>query len=101
MNSVIETAIAALIGLVVTGLGAGIVALVRMLSRISRDVSALGPSMRAIYEMQPYMLKATRYQNAALKELGANGSTEKSNECLDAAEACLDRQLVEHVGGCA
>lgn len=96
-----EMALTALVGVVVTGMAGGLVALIKMLSRVARDVAALGPSMQALYQIQPHIIRATRHQNAALKELGANGSTVKSDECLDAAESCLDRRLVERVGGCS
>lgn len=78
---------------------AGLVAIVRMLFDIKRNIGHLVPSMQAIYTMQPYLIKATRYQNQALKELGANGSTERSDACLDEAERQLDRRLVARVGG--
>lgn len=91
----------ALIGAAATALVAGIIAAVRLLAGMARDVRSLGPSMQAIYAIQPHLIRATRYQNAALKEIGANGSTEEANKCLDAAEECLDRRLVERVGGCA
>ena len=97
MSVFIEAVIIATAGLLVTG----IASIVGMLNQMSRDVRSLGPSMQALYAIQPYIIRATRYQNAALKELGANGSTEKSDACLDEAEAALDRRLAERVGGCA
>jgi hypothetical protein len=95
-----EAIITAAIGVAVAGFGTGIVALVRLLTRISRDVASLGPSVQALYAIQPCVIKALRYQNAAFRELGANGSTDRSNECLDEAEKNLDRRLIERVGGC-
>ena len=91
----------ALLAAVAASLVAGVIAVVRLLVGMARDVKSLGPSMQALYAIQPHLIRATRYQNAALKEIGANGSTEEANKCLDAAEECLDRRLVERVGGCA
>ena len=79
----------------------GIIAAIKLLSRMAADVKSLGPSMQALYSIQPHLIRATRYQNAALREIGANGSTEEADKCLNAAEECLDRRLVERVGGCA
>jgi len=97
MSIFIEATIVATAGLLVTGL----VSIAGMLTRVSRDLRSIGPSMQALYAIQPYIIKATRFQNAALKELGANGSTVRSDACLDEAEAALDRRLAERVGGCA
>ena len=79
----------------------GIIAAIKLLSRMATDVKSLSPSMQALYSIQPHLIRATRYQNAALREIGANGSTEEADKCLNAAEECLDRRLVERVGGCA
>ena len=77
----------------------GFVAIGKMLLRISRDVAHLGPSLEAVYGTLPWLVRATRHQNAALKELGANGSTVKSDNCLDEAEKTLDRRLAAREGG--
>ena len=91
----------ALAAAVAAALVAGMIAAVRILVGMARDVRSLGPSMQALYSIQPHLIRATRYQNAALREIGANGSTEEADKCLNAAEECLDRRLVERVGGCA
>ena len=77
----------------------GFVAIGKLLLRISHDIRHLGPSLEAVYSTLPWLLRATRYQNAAMKELGANGSTIRSDECLDKAEAALDRRLAAREGG--
>ena len=77
----------------------GFVAIGKLLLRISHDIRHLGPSLEAVYSTLPWLLRATRYQNAALKELGANGSTARSDACLDEAEKNLDRRLAEREGG--
>lgn len=86
---------------VAAALVAGIIAALKLLIGMARDVKSLGPSMQALYSIQPHLIRATRCQNAALREIGANGSTEEADKCLAEAEACLDRRLVERVGGCA
>ena len=96
MSIFVEATIVATAGLLVTG----IVSIFKMVVDMSRDVKSLKPSMTALYDIQPHIIRATRFQNAALKELGANGSTTRSDECLDVAESKLDRRLAERVGGC-
>jgi hypothetical protein len=97
MDQFISAVIVAVAGIFVTAVFQS----VRILADMRREVKSLGPSMQALYAIQPHIIRATRFQNAALKELGANGSTIKSDECLDVAEAHLDRRLTERVGGCA
>lgn len=79
---------------------AGLVAIVRMLFDIKRGVAKLTPSVQALYAIQPYIIDATRYQNKALQELGANGSTEKSDGCLDQAVEIYRGRTVESIGEC-
>jgi len=91
----------AAIGAVAVSLVTGIIAVVKMLFTVSSEMRSLGPSMQAVYRIQPLLIKAQRHQNAAMRELGANGATVKADECLDEADAVLDRRLSERVGGCA
>lgn len=91
----LEAIAAAFGGLMLTG----VIAITRLLIKISREVGHLGPSLEALYMIQPFLIRATRYQNAALKELGANGSTTSSDSCLDEAAKHLDRRLAERIGG--
>lgn len=91
----------AAIGAVAVSLVAGIIAVVRTLTKMTHEFRSIGPSMQAMYRIQPLLIRAQRHQNAALRELGANGPTVKSDECLDEADALLDRRLAERVGGCA
>jgi len=78
---------------------AGVVLAVRTLFAMRRDIVGFTPSLQAMVEIQPLMVRATRHQNAALREIGANGSTLKADACLDDAEAVLNRLLVVKVGG--
>jgi len=78
---------------------AGVVLAVRTLFAMRRDIVGFTPSLQAMVEIQPLMVRATRHQNAALREIGANGSTLKADACLDDAEAVLNRRLVVKVGG--
>ena len=80
------------------GFFTGLVFVVKLLLKISRNVDAFGPSIQALYRVQPYVLDALEFQNAALKEIGANGSTEKANEAVRNGRAVLDRRLEERVG---
>lgn len=77
-------------------LAAGIIAIIRLLSSISRDMKCVVPSVRTLYEIQPCLTNAIRHQNAAFKELGANGSTIKSDECLDEVDRILVSKLANN-----
>lgn len=74
----------------------GIIWIIKMLLRIAHDMRAMVPSMRTLYRIQPYLAEAIRFQNAALVELGANGSTEKSNACLDEVDRVLNEKLADN-----
>lgn len=82
---------------VVAGLGGsfafGMIWIIRMLIKIINGMKHLVPSMQTLYEIQPYLAEAIRHQNSAFKELGANGSTVKSNECLDEVDKILRSKL--------
>lgn len=91
----------AAIGAVAVSLVGGIIATIKLMHTMSHEVKSLSPSMQAIYRIQPLLIKAQRHQNAAMRELGANGPTVKADECLDEADRVLDRRLAERVGGCA
>lgn len=87
----------ALLGVAATTLLAALGVIIRTLFAMRRDVRGFAGPIRALVEAQPYIIKATRHQNAALKEIGANGSTTESNNCLDEADRIFDRLLVESV----
>jgi hypothetical protein len=91
----------AAIGAVAVSLVAGIISVVRSVMAMTREVRTLGPSMQAVYRIQPLLIKAQRHQNAALRELGANGPTVLADDCLDEADKILDCRLAERSGGCA
>lgn len=95
MSTLVEGIIVAAAGLIVSGVAVA----VRTLFAMRRDIVGFTPSLQAMVEIQPLMVRATRHQNAALREIGANGSTIKADACLDDAEAVLSRLLVEKVGG--
>jgi hypothetical protein len=78
---------------------AGLVAIVRMLIGIKGSLDHLVPSVMALYDIQFELIEAGRCNNESLTKLGANGSTDKGNACLDRAESKLNRRLVERVGG--
>jgi len=77
----------------------GVVVAVRTLFAMRRDIVGFTPSLQALARVEPLMIRATRHQNAALREIGANGSTIKADSCLDDAEAVLAELLVEKIGG--
>lgn len=79
---------------------AGSIAVVKMMMGMSRDVKSFGPSIQALYRVQPYVLDSLEYQNAALREIGANGSTEKADAAIRDGRKVLERRLEERVGGC-
>ncbi|MBL8965403.1 MAG: hypothetical protein JNG85_00260 [Spirochaetaceae bacterium] len=78
--------------------GAAIV-IVRTLFAMRRDVVGYGVTIKALTLGLRHVSSATRHQNFALQDLGANGSTEKSNACLDKADAVFDGLLADKVGG--
>ena len=96
MSIAIEAVIAATAGIVVTGT----MIAVKTLLAMRRDIVGFSPSLKSLVEIQPLLIRATRHQNAALREIGANGSTTRSDGCLDEAEEVLGILLVEKVGGC-
>jgi len=83
-------------GVVVAAAGGffvGLVWIINLLIGVKRAVDHLGPSLETLYLVNPYVLKTLKHQNDALQELGADGSTVKANECIDAAEKLLDDRL--------
>jgi hypothetical protein len=58
------------------------------------------PAVLALVKIQPLLIKAGKKQNAALRELGANGSTVESDSHFDEAQACLDNLLTDSLGAC-
>ena len=76
----------------------GLVYIVKLLVTISRDVKSFGPSIQALYRVQPFVLDALEYQNSALREVGANGSTIKADDAVRKGRECLERMLEERVG---
>lgn len=85
---------------VVAGLGGslalGMIFVIRLLFKIGQGMKHIGPSVQTLYEIQPYLAEAIRHQNSAFKELGANGSTVKSNECLDEVDKILRSKLAHN-----
>lgn len=78
---------------------ASIFAAIRLLNSIHSDVKGMKNelakntrAMDSVFTALRYMLTATRYQNVALKQAGANGCTEQSDEFIDKAEAALNRR---------
>ena len=88
---------------VVVGLGGslalGMIWVIKMLIRIAHDMRHLVPSVSTLYEIQPYLAQASRHQNTSLKELGANGSTDESNKCLDEVDRILRSKLASNSVG--
>jgi len=77
----------------------GLFLAVKLLANIAHGMKYMVPSVRTLYQIQPYLTEAIRYQNSAFKELGANGSTIKSNECLDEVDKILNKKLAENSVG--
>ena len=78
---------------------AGVLTTIRLLHTIRNDVRVMKAeveksaySIDSVFAALRYMLTATRYQNIALKQAGANGCTEQSDAFIDKAEAALDRR---------
>ncbi|MBU1080919.1 MAG: hypothetical protein KKB59_10575 [Spirochaetes bacterium] len=78
---------------------AGVIIAIKTLLTMSRDIKGFSPSLQALAAIQPLMIRATRHQNGALREIGANGATHKADECLDEAESVLNELLVKKIGG--
>lgn len=87
--------IAAFAGLTATGF----FIMIRTLFAMRRDVRSFSHTIQAIAEIQPSLFKATRHQNAALREIGANGATERSDACIDEAEKTWNRLAVTKMQG--
>lgn len=84
----VEAVVATLAGSSLVGLWH----IIRLLVKVQRALDHLGPSMETLYTLQPYVLKTLRHQTAALREIGANGSTEKADECIDEAEKIINQR---------
>lgn len=72
----------------------GLVYIIKLLVKVQRAIDHLGPSMETLYLVQTPILRTLRHQNNALREVGANGSTVKANECVDEAERIIERRHV-------
>jgi len=72
---------------------------VKLLLKMSHQVEGLSASMRTVYQTQLYMIESDKCQNEALRGIGANGMTRRSDELLDKAAGCFDTRLLEKVGG--
>lgn len=77
----------------------GLVFIIKLLMKVSHDMKSIGPSVKTLYRIQPYLTNAIRHQNSAFRELGANGSTVKSNECLDEVDKLLNQKLASNAIG--
>ena len=93
------TFVQAFIAAVGSATAVGLIATIRMLNTIHSDVKTLKEetagiknSLDSVFVAFRYVLTATRYQNVALKQAGANGCTEQSDSFIDKAEASLDRR---------
>jgi hypothetical protein len=64
-------------------------------------LAQLVPYVKALVEIQPHIIKAGKKQNAALREIGANGSTLESDTEFDEAQKCLDSLLTSRVEICS
>lgn len=81
-----EALLAGVAGSILFGIGW----VIRLLIKMDRALTHLSGSTETIYRIWPFITKALRHQNGALKEAGANGSVEKANACLDEVEKILD-----------
>jgi hypothetical protein len=95
MNQLIGAILAASGSLIV----ASLVIIIKTLFAMRHDVMSFSSTVQALAESLLYLLKATRNQNAALREIGANGATEKADACIDEAETVLNRFLVAATKG--
>lgn len=78
---------------------AGVLIIARTMFAMRRDVVKFSATIQAMARSQPYMLKGLRFQNEALREIGANGATEKADRCIDEAERVYDELQAALVGG--
>jgi hypothetical protein len=70
----------------------GIAYIVKLLIKVQHALDHLGPSVQTLYLLQTPILRTLRHQNNALKEAGANGSTDKANACVDEAEEIIGKR---------
>lgn len=89
MNQLWPGFLEAVIAAIASGFCFGLVYIIKLLARMQRALDHLGPSVETIYMMYPFILRTLGHQNDALKEAGANGSTDLANKCIDAAETIL------------
>jgi hypothetical protein len=97
--NITSTFIEAAVGAAAVAIVAGSFKGVQLLSKMQRDLKTFGPSLQALYRVQPHVLDALQYQNAALREIGANGSTECADDAIRAGRKVLERRLEERIGG--
>jgi hypothetical protein len=95
MNQLIGAMLAAAGSLIIVSL----TIIIKTLFAMRRDVMSFSGTVQALAESLLFLLKATRNQNAALREIGANGATEKADACIDEAESVLNRYLVAATKG--
>jgi len=70
----------------------GLLYIVKLLIKVQHALDHLGPSMQTLYLLQPPILKTLRYQNAAMREIGANGNATRADGCIDEAEEIINRR---------
>lgn len=89
----------AIVGIVAGALCLGMVRTIKLLARMQRALDHLGPSVETIYMLFPFIIRTLGHQNDSLKEVGANGSTDKANECISEAEKLLEKRHAALEGG--
>ena len=109
MNEYAGIAVAAGIGLITTGslgyIASKIGGIFKTVAEVKASVDELVVTNKAqtrniqtLLTVDRYMIKAGRQQNMALRELGANGSVTRANECLDEADIALNQQSAKNAG---
>lgn len=95
----------ALVGAAAVAIVGGVITLVKLmftvvnkLGKMESTMRTFGASIEAVYRALPWLIKSSRHVNIALRGIGANGSTEKSDQCLDMADETLDRRMAERSG---
>lgn len=89
-----EAIIAGVAGAILFGIGW----VIRLLIKMDRALTHLAGSTETTYRIWPYITGALRHQNGALKEVGANGSVEKANACLDEVDRLLSKRHADLEG---
>ena len=94
MSTVVET----VIGVAGLGVLGALLIMVKTLFAMRRDVVSYGKTLSALVRSLGDLITANRLQNFMLKGMGANGATDKADECLDSADKELRALLSESVG---